>query len=236
MSQKQNQGFSLVELMIVVGILSVVLYGSMSVFSKQMNDLKVYESKLSKINLEKDLGRIINEPTACNTAITFPISFSDPSNSVFNNFEISDKYGNLFISPNTASVKNTYDQLQLDSIVLTNPNNIPANGSGVANLLVFAKAKNTNLSMSPIEVPIEVMIDASGEVSSCVGGGGGNWASMPSGAHCGIFMQTQGSIKAQADCDGHNPASSCPTGFTRADLGYFEAGGGARKFATCVKN
>lgn len=236
MSHKKNKGFSLVELMIVVGILSVVLYGSMSVFSKQMNDLKVYENKLSKLNLEKDLTKIIGEAASCNTAITFPVSFSDPSSSIFNNFEVSDKYGNLFISPNTASAKNTYDQLQLNSVVLTNPNNIPANGSGIANLLVFAKPKNSSLSMSPIEVPIEVVTDAGGNVSSCVGGGGGNWASMPAGAHCGIFMQTQGTVKAQADCDGHNPASSCPAGFTRADLGYFEAGGGARKLATCVKN
>ena len=236
MSQRKNQGFSLVELMIAVSIMSVVLYGSMTMFSNQMNNLKVFENKLSKLNLEKELGKIVAESASCNSAITFPISFSDPSNSVFNNIEISDKYGNLLISPDVTSSKNVYDHLQMSSIVLTNPNNIPANGSGIATLLVFPKPKNSKLSMSPIEVPIEVVLDATGDVSSCVGGGGGNWASMPAGAHCGIFMQTQGSIKAQADCDGYNPAISCPTGFTRADLGYFEAGGGARKYATCVKN
>ena len=110
MSQRKNQGFSLVELMIAVSIMSVVLYGSMTMFSNQMNNLKVYENKLSKLNLEKELGKIVAESASCNSAITFPISFSDPSSSIFNNFEVSDKYGNLFISPNTASAKNTYDQ------------------------------------------------------------------------------------------------------------------------------
>lgn len=237
MNSKSQSGFSLVELMIAVSILSVILYGTMSVFKNQMHNLKVYENKLSKLQLEKDLDLLLRDTVSCNMALSFPITFSDPTNSVFNNFEIKDKYGATLLTYDVSSSKNTYDHLKMESIVLTNPNNILPNGSGIAQLIVFMKAENHNLSLAPIEIPVGVSLDASGKVNACSSGGlGGSWASMPPGSHCGIFMQTQGSVKAQSDCDGHNPASSCPTGFTRADLGYFEAGGGARKLATCVKN
>lgn len=58
---------------------------------------------------------------------------------------------------------------------------------------------------------------------------------MPKGTLCGLYMMTQSSLKARVYCLGHNPLHSCPSGFKRADLGYFEAGGGTRKWVTCIK-
>ncbi len=62
------------------------------------------------------------------------------------------------------------------------------------------------------------------------------WAQMPSGSQCGIYMMSGGSLNGYKQCQGHNPRSSCPSGFSRATLGYFEAGGGDRNFTTCMKN
>ncbi|MBQ1784176.1 MAG: hypothetical protein II007_11035 [Gammaproteobacteria bacterium] len=61
------------------------------------------------------------------------------------------------------------------------------------------------------------------------------WGDMPAGATCGMYMQTQGVIKANVPCQGMSPISGCPSGFYKADLGYFEAGNGSRAFVTCVK-
>ena len=63
-----------------------------------------------------------------------------------------------------------------------------------------------------------------------------DWSRMPASSHCGINMVTQSTLRGYKDCQGHNPAKSCPSGFSRADLGYFEAGKGDRNFSTCVKN
>lgn len=62
-----------------------------------------------------------------------------------------------------------------------------------------------------------------------------SWQSMPSGTQCGIYMMTGGSVRAYTSCQGYNPRYSCPAGYSRSDLGYFEAGGGDRKYATCLK-
>jgi len=63
-----------------------------------------------------------------------------------------------------------------------------------------------------------------------------NWSQMPAGSQCGIYMMTQNALHGYKDCQGYNPSISCPSGFTRAHLGYFEAGKGTRNFSTCMKN
>lgn len=62
-----------------------------------------------------------------------------------------------------------------------------------------------------------------------------NWSDMPRGTLCGLYMVTQSTVRANVRCQGRQVGSSCPPGFARADLGYFEAGGGARALVTCVK-
>lgn len=57
----------------------------------------------------------------------------------------------------------------------------------------------------------------------------------PKGSMCGIYMMSQSSLNGYMDCKGHNPRYSCPTGYKRATLGYFEAGGGDRNISMCVK-
>lgn len=62
------------------------------------------------------------------------------------------------------------------------------------------------------------------------------WDEMPVGSPCGMFMMTGGNVSGrQINCQGHDPRTSCPAGYLRADLGYFEAGNGSRKLAMCVK-
>lgn len=61
------------------------------------------------------------------------------------------------------------------------------------------------------------------------------WNEMPVGSVCGIYIQLRGSVRADIECQGHSARTSCPVGYERADLGYFEAYSGDRKFAYCVK-
>lgn len=63
-----------------------------------------------------------------------------------------------------------------------------------------------------------------------------DWSQMPAGSQCGSYVMSGGRTKVQVNCQGHNPKNSCPSGFTRRDFGYFEAGGGARMFRWCSKN
>jgi ElaB/YqjD/DUF883 family membrane-anchored ribosome-binding protein len=62
-----------------------------------------------------------------------------------------------------------------------------------------------------------------------------SWQSMPAGTQCGIYMMTGSRVRAYTSCQGYNPRNSCPPGYARSDLGYFEAGGGDRRYATCLK-
>ena len=68
------------------------------------------------------------------------------------------------------------------------------------------------------------------------GGGPVSWTDMPSGSWCGSNIMTQNIQQTLVLCQGHNPITSCPSGFTRGTIGYFEAGSGTRHFWFCIKN
>ncbi|TBW57374.1 hypothetical protein EZI54_06875 [Marinobacter halodurans] len=61
------------------------------------------------------------------------------------------------------------------------------------------------------------------------------WKYQARGTSCGFFMQSGGSTNGYMSCMGYNPHNGCPSGFTQARLGYFEAGGGSRDLVTCLK-
>lgn len=63
-----------------------------------------------------------------------------------------------------------------------------------------------------------------------------SWQDMPSGTKCGDYVMSGGRAQVQVNCQGHNPRYSCPTGFTKQNFGYFEAGGGDRMYMWCSKN
>ena len=62
-----------------------------------------------------------------------------------------------------------------------------------------------------------------------------DWDAMPAGTICGVYMVTQSTVRANIKCNGVLVSSGCPTGFFRANLGYFEAGGGSRALIMCAK-
>lgn len=237
-SNHTNTGFSLVELLVVVGIMSVVMFAMLSMVESQRKSLTVFENKISAINLEKNVSVLMSEATSCTSALTFPITFSNPAGSVYNDIELKDKFGSLFLSADTTSVKNKYDKLDIKNIIFTNPNTIAASSSGMAEIMIYLKSSQSTMPLEPITIPIEVQLSAAGQITDCAGGGGAasDWSSMPEGVQCGIFMQTQGTVKADINCQGVNVKTGCPPGFTWANLGYFEAGGGARQFSTCIKD
>ena len=61
-----------------------------------------------------------------------------------------------------------------------------------------------------------------------------DWDKMPAGTRCGTYVMSGGRVTSLTQCQGHNPRYSCPTGFSREDFGYFEAGGGERHYNWCV--
>lgn len=63
-----------------------------------------------------------------------------------------------------------------------------------------------------------------------------DWADMPAGTRCGEYVMSQNQQRALTRCQGHNPRYSCPSGFSRKDFGYFEAGNGSRMYMWCSKN
>lgn len=62
-----------------------------------------------------------------------------------------------------------------------------------------------------------------------------DWDSMPAGTICGVYMVTQSTVRANIKCNGIPVSNGCPSGFFRADLGFFEAGGGSRALIMCAK-
>ncbi|WP_318452326.1 hypothetical protein [Photobacterium leiognathi] len=62
-----------------------------------------------------------------------------------------------------------------------------------------------------------------------------DWDEMPAGTRCGTYVMSSGRVHSLTKCQGHNPRYSCPTGFSRQDFGYFEAGDGERHYNWCVK-
>ena len=58
----------------------------------------------------------------------------------------------------------------------------------------------------------------------------------PSGSHCGVNARGNdgGYVDTDVLCQGHDPGSSCPTGFARVRLAYIECSG-ACHYYTCVK-
>lgn len=62
-----------------------------------------------------------------------------------------------------------------------------------------------------------------------------DWDKMPAGTRCGTYVMSEDRVQSLTKCQGHNPRYSCPTGFSRQDFGYFEAGDGERHYNWCVK-
>lgn len=63
-----------------------------------------------------------------------------------------------------------------------------------------------------------------------------DWSQMPSGSKCGDYVMTGGKTQVNVKCQGVDVKTRCPSGFTHRNFGYFEAGGGDRRYTWCSKN
>ncbi len=59
---------------------------------------------------------------------------------------------------------------------------------------------------------------------------------MPSGSKCGDYVMSGNKTRVNVYCMGQSVRNGCPKGFTHRNFGYFEAGGGERKYVWCTKN
>ncbi|WP_305840127.1 hypothetical protein [Photobacterium leiognathi] len=93
------------------------------------------------------------------------------------------------------------------------------------------KAATANATPEQLQYDWETYVDPSSKSPA----GKVNWDDMPSGSRCGNYVMSGGVIRSQTLCQGHNPRDSCPSGFSREDFGYFEAGRGNRQYNWCSK-
>ena len=135
-----NDGFSLVELLIAAFLLSIVLYSSMSLMTQQTESVKFVETRFNQLNFLQQIKNILDDPDACKETLeTKKISQeSTPNiNDAGDTFDqIKNKSGEVIYTKN---VKYENEQVSIHSMRVVNLSVKSKPGTGVVRLKIKLK-------------------------------------------------------------------------------------------------
>jgi len=109
-----NLGFSLVEVMVVVGIMAVVSLGSATFIMNQNKAISFMEDRISRISFEQELSIAMNDRTSCLNAIGKNPLKKGESRPV----RIENELGKVLFDPQAN--ENTFEMLRLSEAQVTN--------------------------------------------------------------------------------------------------------------------
>lgn len=161
-----QKGFSLVEMMIVVGIMSVAMLGFSQFFLNQLQALNYVEDKQSYLEFRKRIFDLLADTTICTQSLQ---TVNKPSPNTPSPFEVKDDGGQVLYS-GTNQAQSTYDKIAIKSIEITTPVSIANNTSTDVDLDIRTQRLRSGggpLEFSPITAKIKVQVDGSGQIVSC---------------------------------------------------------------------
>jgi prepilin-type N-terminal cleavage/methylation domain-containing protein len=203
-----NKGFSIIEVVISMSIMSVLALGMGTLITNQSRSLIQLEDRLSKVDLKRTIEQVLSYSDACKKSF----QNKNMSTGVVNNLSLKDQFNNPQISTG-----DNFDRLKVNNIKLQG-NPIVANALNNVDL-VIQLADILGMVFKPLTFPMSVNLNAARTITDCSFTGASNiefqW--MPS---CTLPWVSMGLY----DCDSGDGQStnedSCSNGGTGTWLCY----------------
>jgi len=157
-------GFSLVELMVTVGIMGVVTMGMMSMMQNQVKTIQYLEDRMAMMNLRNELALNLQSAAVCEATLKGVRITDNPQE-----IEIVGKNGAPLLSSVDEKMKQ-FETILIDKITVMNidvPNNL---GNGWVEFKATARRTRTGggpETFRPAVYRTRVMADSSGTILSC---------------------------------------------------------------------
>lgn len=164
----KSDGFSLVEALVAMAIMSIVGVATMNMISQQMNQVGYLEGKLGQSRLTQDLLLLLASPTLCKAALkTETYQASNP--------ELEFDLGGGRVVKAGADMTRT-DGLKVDHLTLENTQLINAGAEVLGDLILrVTTSKGLSLPLANAHVgKIYLVLDSNQKIIGCMSGGANN--------------------------------------------------------------
>ncbi len=154
---RNSKGFSLVEVVIVVGLMGVIAVGVASMMADMHKSVARLEDQLSKTGLKERLNFLLAEEDSCNQSMV-----GKTLSTLNQEIVVKDSTGETVLKSG-----DVYDYLSVDKIELYTDNPQP-NRYNTAELVVFVESQRfKDLRMHPVTVDVHVYLNAAMQVTGC---------------------------------------------------------------------
>lgn len=164
-SKMNNLGFSLVEVMMVSGLMLIISLGAAQFITSQGQQISVMEDRMSRLQLEQEFNRIFGDRDLCAGLLKNVRIYKnqDPQE-----IRVINALNNVIYDPNLE--ENLYDHLNIDFVHLRNLTVKGANDVGELEVIVGLerlRKGGSNNQMSPISLRFPAVINKKSFVTSC---------------------------------------------------------------------
>jgi prepilin-type N-terminal cleavage/methylation domain-containing protein len=246
---KKHFGFTLVEVLVVVVIMGVISAGLMSMMSNLFSEQKSFGQKMEMFELRYLLTTIMTDSANCtwqfqNGNPTVNLTGASPTNASVSEITLGELHAgtdmsSLLLAKTDEVLPTSQTNIKVSSIklrkiyCLDNPCNNRIKGV----LEVAFDPATLSRPRQPVELNMFLTTvagdpESSKKIESC--------GLLPTAAGSGGALCGAGAVENAVEgpgslCNGMNPASGCPAGYSRRAIG-FDTGNGSRTFYSCVKN
>ncbi|MCM2277764.1 MAG: hypothetical protein NDJ89_06780 [Oligoflexia bacterium] len=162
-SKWNSSGFSLLEVLVAGSLMIFMAMAGASAIQNQAASIGYLEDRLSRTELEKEVGFLVTTKESCENSLNGTQVISGA-----HNVSLRDRNNAVRFSPTGSTA--TYDKLKIASIQLVDKNIGAANSAGVAEVVMsVSRTRKGGGPSGPFElrVPVLVATDAGGRVSGC---------------------------------------------------------------------
>lgn len=168
----QNDGMSLIEVVVALGVMTAMMMGFMSMINNQSKATSYLEDKLSRVSLETELRMQFTNPDYCTNLFKgVPAALKNQNRGdVLGLIKTPSQIETLrkvFVQKNN---KIDYDQLELHQVALDNSTVTGPNSSGTMDIVFYPNRRRTGggpVSLQPIKIKSQVQVDGSSNIISC---------------------------------------------------------------------
>jgi hypothetical protein len=160
-----HKGFSLLEVMIVAGLMMIVSLGAAQFITSQGQQISAMEDRLSRLHLGEEVERIFSQRELCRALLR---RSAVPKNQEPVSLRIEDDLGRVIFNPKLED--NIYDHLritdaQFRNLSVTGPNSV----GDLQILLTLERLRQggSNPELTPVNFRLPVVVDSNSLVKSC---------------------------------------------------------------------
>jgi prepilin-type N-terminal cleavage/methylation domain-containing protein len=245
----QKKGFSLVEMLVAIAILAVITTGLMTAMNQLFSEQKNFGQKMDTFELRYLLTTVMSDPFNCtwqfqNGNPTIDLSGASPttpspSEIILTQLRAGYDSSSLLLAEAGSPLPTSQTNIKVSTIkfrkiyCLDNPcaNRVKGVLEIAFDPATLARPRApVELNMFMTTVATDPASQKKIEACGLMIAPAGNAGSLCGAGSVEGVAQGPGSL-----CNGVNPASGCPIGYTRSPIGL-DSGNGVRTFYSCVKN